>query len=141
MFLLMLLKYSKKSADVSLKPAWAACKSPFITPYGDPLLPKQRPQRQTGRSRGKKTHDNPIIGVYIRRTKDKLYGIARKPLPLPLPSPFACKGFVLFYSSCFRSISYCAVALYVTSHCLFYHAATRTRPDKPVHLQLALVYG
>ena len=36
----MLLKHSKKSADVSFKPPWAACKSLIITAHIDPLLPK-----------------------------------------------------------------------------------------------------
>lgn len=148
MFLLMLLKYSKKSADVSLKPPWAACKSLFITAHSDPLLPKETQQRQTGRSR-----DNwSLLEVYYKClavSRDKLYGkgnFSFRPL-FPIVTK-ASVGVILqrnvfVFSRCVSSISLSVITSPLASSYsfLFQYTATGTRPDKLVHLQFAYVYG
>lgn len=64
MFLLMLLKYSEKSADVSLWPPWAACKSLFLSAQSDPETDRKEP-----------SHDSPITDVKRRDEGPALFPI------------------------------------------------------------------
>lgn len=91
MFLLMLLKYSEKSADVSLKPPWAACKSLiYHCSYSDPLPPKSPNRDRQGEAEISRGMLTPLLKTLLETIKrlaisrEKAYDIAREISAAPL---------------------------------------------------------